>query len=905
MHEASPETWVLWAHASNAARLEQSFRDIADRVKIAGRQDPQGNIFKLVHDWMCDSKERWLLVLDNVDDAGFLLNTPGAGLENAARPLREYLPHCERGSIVVTTRNGEAALKLVEQRDIIALRPMSEGQAQTLLRKKLGVHVAQEAQDDNKTIAELATALEYMPLAIVQAAAYISQRAPLCSVAQYLDWFKKSERKRTSLLDYDEGQLRRDWEAKNSIITTWQISFEHIQQTRPSAADLLSLMSFFDRQGIPRSALQIPPEHDEGGASRDDDEAAVDCDEEDDRLQSECTDGGFEYYSEDDFEDDFEDDLDNNAKNDSQNDSQNDSPDDFEDNSEDSDLEDDALQDDVTVLRNFCFISINTNGTGFEMHALVQLSMRTWLAANSKLERCKEQFINNLSAVFPTGEHENWAACQMLFAHAKAATGHKPRAASSLMQWATLLHHAAWYAWRKGIAGDAQILAVQAMKARGKVLGQEHEDTIWSMALVAYAYSSLGRWDDAQKLEVQVVEKRKAKLGDDHPYTLMSMGNLALTYSEQGRQEEAEKLGAQVLEKLKMKLGDDHPDTLASMANLASIYSSQGRWKEAEELELQVVEKRKVKLGDDHPDTLANMANLASTYSSQGRWEEAEELELQVVEELKMKLGDDHPDTLTSMANLATTYNEQGRQEEAQELGLQVMEKRKAKLGDDHPDTLLSMAHLALMYCEQGRWEEAEELGLQVVEKRKAKLGDDHPDTLTSMANLASAYHKQRQWEEAEELGLQVVEKRKAKLGNDHPDTLTSMANLASTYWDQGHCEKAEKLHRDTLALREEVLTKDHPETLMSICWVAYMLKKRRRFKDALPLYERACKGYATTLGPDNPTAKACARNYAFVRRMIADGTCASVPSADSLSSPEDPDMDELASRLEQLTLSG
>ncbi|OAG05932.1 uncharacterized protein CC84DRAFT_1052555, partial [Paraphaeosphaeria sporulosa] len=71
-HETSLGMWVLWAHASSTARLEQSFHDIADRVKIEGRRDPQVNIFKLVHDWMCDTDERWLLVLDNVDDAGFL-----------------------------------------------------------------------------------------------------------------------------------------------------------------------------------------------------------------------------------------------------------------------------------------------------------------------------------------------------------------------------------------------------------------------------------------------------------------------------------------------------------------------------------------------------------------------------------------------------------------------------------------------------------------------------------------------------------------------------------------------------------------------------------------------------------------------------------------------------------------
>jgi hypothetical protein len=99
---------------------------------------------------------------------------------------------------------------------------MDEAQALALFEKKLG------AQGDSGGVAELAAALEYMPLAIVQAAAYISQRAPRYQVAKYLEEFRKSERKRSSLLSYNNGKLYRDWEAKNSIVVTWQISFEYI-----------------------------------------------------------------------------------------------------------------------------------------------------------------------------------------------------------------------------------------------------------------------------------------------------------------------------------------------------------------------------------------------------------------------------------------------------------------------------------------------------------------------------------------------------------------------------------------------------------------------------------------------------------------------------------------------------
>ncbi|KAI8930738.1 hypothetical protein NX059_012346 [Plenodomus lindquistii] len=822
-HKQSPETWVFWVHASNAARFEQSYRDIADRVKIAGRRDPQANIFKLVHDWLCDCKQRWLLVLDNVDDARFLLSgqakgdgqDQGQGQTSAQvirKPLREYLPRCKRGSILVTTRNKEAALKLVEQRDIISVEPMDEAQALALFDKKL------EARGDSSDVDELAAVLEYMPLAIVQATAYILQRGPRCSVAKYLDEYRKSERKRASLLNYDEERLRRDWEAKNSIIVTWQISFEYIQETRPSAAGLLSLMSFFDRQGIPEGLLRPRTE----------------------RQEAETNQTG---KAEDNRDSISEDDV------------------------SQSSAGDDQFEDDIVALRNFCFVSVNTSGTSFEMHALVQLATRKWLEANGKLEQWKQQFVSNLRAAFPTGEYENWVACQALYAHAKAALGQQPRKESSVAEWAMVLYRAAWFAERTGNIADAEMLATKAMKTRKKVLGQDHEDTVWSISMVGLVYRSQGRWDDAEKLEVQVMETRKKKLGADHPDTLTSMANLASTYQNQGRWDDAKELQVQVMETRKKKLGADHPSTLTSMGNLASTYWNQGRWDAAEELEVQVMETSKKKLGADHPDTLTSMANLASTYRNQGRWDAAEELEVQVMETRKKKLGADHPDTLTSMANLASTYWNQGRWDAAEELYVQVMETRKKKLGADHPDTLISMGNLASTYRNQGRWDAAEELEVQVMETFKKKLGADHPDTLTSMANLALTYRSQGRWDAAEELEVQVMETRKKKLGADHPDTLTSMANLGVTYSMQGKQDKAEPLKMQVMETFKKKLGADHPDTLTSMANLASTYWNQGRWDAAEELYVQVMETRKKKLGADHPDTLISMGNLASTYR--------------------------------------
>ncbi|KAJ7789637.1 hypothetical protein B0H14DRAFT_2626995 [Mycena olivaceomarginata] len=281
---------------------------------------------------------------------------------------------------------------------------------------------------------------------------------------------------------------------------------------------------------------------------------------------------------------------------------------------------------------------------------------------------------------------------------------------------------------------EAEPLEGTVLEKQEQLLGADHPDTLQAMANLAATYRELGRYKDAEPLEATVLEKQKQLLGADHPDTLWAIANLAATYHQLARYKEAEPLKGTVLEKLKQLLGADHPDTLRAMANLAGTYRQIGRYKEAELLEGTVLEKREQLLGADHPDTLHAMANLAATYRQLGRYKAAEPLEGTVLEKREQLLGADHPDTLHAMANLAATYRQLGRYKEAEPLEGTVLEKREQLLGADHPDTLRAMANLAATYRQLGRYKEAEPLEGTVLEKQKQLLGADHPDTLHAMA---------------------------------------------------------------------------------------------------------------------------------------------------------------------------
>ena len=73
---------------------------------------------------------------------------------------------------------------------------------------------------------------------------------------------------------------------------------------------------------------------------------------------------------------------------------------------------------------------------------------------------------------------------------------------------------------------------------------------------------------------MQVVAIWKTKLGEDHPDTLTSMANLALTYQHHSQWSEADALQLQMMASSKTKLGKDHPGTLRSMAYLTIAHQN-------------------------------------------------------------------------------------------------------------------------------------------------------------------------------------------------------------------------------------------------------------------------------------------------------------------------------------------
>ena len=189
------------------------------------------------------------MILDNADDTSLFFGTIELGNPSTSRGLSQFLPQCENGSILFTTRNKKTGVKFATK-NIIVLEKMTAAEAEELLQTRLVEKIVN--QNDAASLLE---ALEYTPLAIAQAAAYMAENS--ISITEYLELYNESETSRIELLSEDFEELARDSETINPIAATWIISFEQIRKADMLAADLLSSMACLDRQGIPKELLPL------------------------------------------------------------------------------------------------------------------------------------------------------------------------------------------------------------------------------------------------------------------------------------------------------------------------------------------------------------------------------------------------------------------------------------------------------------------------------------------------------------------------------------------------------------------------------------------------------------------------------------------------------------------------
>ena len=138
--------------------------------------------------------------------------TTGTSTKPLSR-LSVYLPDCIYGSILITTRDKKIGIKFLQgQSIIIKVNRMSETETEQLLRKTLGNRISAEKA------ASLSARLEYLPLAITQAAAFIQENS--ISTDKYLQLLDKNDDTFVNRLSKLFETIRRNLDTLNKVTAT-------------------------------------------------------------------------------------------------------------------------------------------------------------------------------------------------------------------------------------------------------------------------------------------------------------------------------------------------------------------------------------------------------------------------------------------------------------------------------------------------------------------------------------------------------------------------------------------------------------------------------------------------------------------------------------------------------------
>lgn len=185
----------------------------------------------------------WVLILDNADN----LELFGVGLspDEAENNLYDFVPNGPAGTVLWTSRDAHIAGTLVGAKRGIEVTSMKRDEAIKLLEAMRD----KEALEEVDNVKTLLKELEWFPLAISQAGAYM--KGMQMTASQYLSLLRESKR-RWDILKTTEFDRHRRPEMPNSVLDTWTVSMERIQSENIIAYQVLHVIAYLDNQNLPR-----------------------------------------------------------------------------------------------------------------------------------------------------------------------------------------------------------------------------------------------------------------------------------------------------------------------------------------------------------------------------------------------------------------------------------------------------------------------------------------------------------------------------------------------------------------------------------------------------------------------------------------------------------------------------
>jgi tetratricopeptide (TPR) repeat protein len=646
------------------------------------------------------SRNDWLLIFDNVD-------TP-----EARKYLNQILPHLSLGRIIITSRSSNWPAFIADLSiDKLSIPDAVAYLIQTTQNKRA------TSNDDNRLAAQLADKLDGLPIALEQAAAYISQRH--ISFQTYLNEFESS---RKEILSWRKSELTN---YPTPVIAVWQSSEKQLSAPARAILRLSSLLSpepipvaLFesDSEKISKAVLLLsfPRKRESSRAGFTPPKSKLDIR----GLLAELSDYSLIKLTESTFT--------------------------IHRLVQDSirlSIPEKSLKPLTQIILDIISDYIPTEPPATDIR-----SWYIWKPIESHLSTLLPRY-ECLEILEPTGHLSNNLALYLITLSRFAEAEQLMRRTFQINQIALGSHHPIVATCLSNLAAllkvtnrltEAEFLYRRALEIDEKSLGKDHPNVAIRLNNLAQLLKATNRLKEAEPLMRQALQIDEKSFGSEHPNVARDINNLADLLQDTNRPKEAEPLMRRVIEIFEKSLGPDHPNVATALDNLAELLRTTNRLKEAEPLYHRALKTFEKSLGSDNPDVAIVLNNLAQLLKATNRLKEAEPLMRRALEIDEKSFGKDHPNVAIGLNNLAQLLKDTNRLTEAEPLMHRALEIDEKSFGKDHPHVAIRLNNLAGLFAETNRKNGAQKLLERAVKILEASLGPDHPQTITVRQNLAS-----------------------------------------------------------------------------------------------------------------------------------------------------------------------
>lgn len=338
----------------------------------------------------------------------------------------------------------------------------------------------------------------------------------------------------------------------------------------------------------------------------------------------------------------------------------------------------------------------------------------------------------------------------------------------------------------------------------------------------------------------------------------------------------------QVIESTTRWFEPDSSEVFMSQMLLATIHQETGNFQGAIALLESLDESRTLFKDLENMDRVNLLRELARAYQSLHDTQRVATLLEKRLEIIQKWFPAGSPTRITCMEWLASTYMELGRADETATLLEEVVKLKFKSTTGDYLYRIKSLGNLANAYRQLGKPDQALALLEEVHDYRSRTLAPEDPTRLSNMHRLAGVYLELEKPDRAMTLLEEVV---RLESGSDAPktlDQLLTMDRLAYTYLELDMPSKALGLLEEVVAQESSLLSDEDACRLKSLRRLAqtYLrLEGNRNIQEASRLLQEVMEKGCHTLHADS-------KELSRTEAMLADAqehTRRTVPSPESI----------------------